>query len=197
MTSLLSDIAKICRTVDGWTSETQAAAMAVAVCATSPAVSVEIGVYFGRGLLCLATAHRAIGCGKAIGIDSYSNETASSGQEGKHVDFWRSAPLPQAGKECRRSIQALQLSNWCELRQVESSAAEVPPWIGVLRIDGNHGPQSLLDVQRFSPNVIPGGMLFLDDVGWIGGHVERASQWLDAQGWRRIFDLGTTRVYQR
>lgn len=190
-------IRDVCRMVDGWTSPEQAIAMVSAVVALRPALSVEIGVYAGRGLLCLALAHQSIGYGVAVGIDAYDHSAATAGQAEKHREFWGRVNLAEVRRKCERSIAGVTSAGFCRLECVASSLAVIEGPIGVLRIDGNHGEQAVADVRRFAPQVQPGGLLFLDDIGWIGGAVSRAAECLTETGWRRLYNIGQTAVLQR
>lgn len=182
----------------GWTTIEQAVSMACAIVSTRPQVSVEIGVYAGKGIVPMAMAHRFIGSGKVIGIDPWDPVASVEGQVHDNDKTWWSAlDHEDIYRTCMSEIGKYGLSGWSEIIRKRSNDVEVPGGIGLIRIDGNHGEQAFVDAQRFCPSVNPGGFLFLDDMGWSGGSVSKASEWLMSNGWIHIYNIGDTGVFQR
>jgi hypothetical protein len=196
---LSEKIARVCDpSRDGWTDVKQGLHMAEAIIELKPDVSVEIGVYAGKGLICMALAHKFIGRGRVYGIDPWDNLAAIDGMEGEHAQFWSIVPLNDIYKKCLISVKRYDVQDQVVILREKSETAFVPEGIGVLRIDGNHGPKSLVDVQRFAPNVIVGGFLYMDDVNWTNGPLENgADEWLFDRGWKKVGSVDDTWIFRR
>lgn len=182
----------------GWTTVTQACALATSIVALRPEVSVEIGVFGGKGLIPMGMAHRSVGCGLAIGIDPWSAQCSIEGQvHNTDVEWWGSVDHEKVYEICLDEIKKYKLQDWVKIIRAESDATDPPENIGVLRIDGNHGDPAYRDASRFCPNVVPGGIVFLDDVGWSGGSVAKAKSWMINNGYRLLYPLEDGEVFQK
>lgn len=181
----------------GWTSFEKAKAMACAVVALRPAVSVEIGVYAGKGLVSLALAHREINHGVAIGIDPYSAEAAIEGQSPEHREWWSNVDYKFILHFAMDTIDRMDVRTFARIVKTKSQDVVVPENIGVLRVDGNHGEAVLTDVRRFTPACVPGAILFLDDLEWPGLSVKQAADELEKSGWRKLYNIDDGAAYQR
>lgn len=182
----------------GWTSVDKGQAMAAMVLAIRPQVSVEIGVYAGKGLVSMALAHKAIGIGKVIGIDPFTAEDSIEGQiHPADKEFWGRVDYAAMEKLCLSTLDKYGASNFFELIRKRSDDADVPPAIGVLRIDGNHGEAAFRDVKKWTPAVSPGGFVIIDDIGWTGGATTRAAAWISGNGFRMLYKLDDGFVFQK
>lgn len=182
----------------GWTSVSKAHMLASGIVALRPEVSVEIGVYAGKGLVALGLAHREIGKGMAYGIDPYSNQASADGQVNEaDQKFWGTLDHSMIYNMAMDNINRFGIQNSVRLVRKTSDDFTPPPNIGILRIDGNHGEQVLKDIARYAPNVIVGGLLFLDDLQWTGGSVLRAAAKLRENGWREVCRIDDGLVFQR
>lgn len=183
---------------DGWTTPEQAHSMASWIVENRPAVSVEIGVFAGKGLVCMALAHRHIQTGKVIGIDPWETEASVEGQTKENKTWWGSLDHESIYQKCLASVKKFDCGDYVQIVRERSQKCAVPENIGLLRIDGNHGPASLVDVKRFAPNVVVGGVLYLDDSTWPNGPLENgADEWLFDHGWEKIGDVETTLIFKR
>lgn len=182
----------------GWTTNQQAHAMAASILAIRPMISVEIGVYAGKGLVSMALAHKTAGRGKVIGIDPYSQDASASGQlNPADKDFWQGLDHESIFNMATSNLERFGVKEFATIIRSKSCDAPTPTNIGVLRIDGNHGEVVLSDVAQYCPNVVPGGFLFLDDENWTGGAVLRAAGTLRQQGWKEIYRVDQTIVFQK
>lgn len=183
----------------GWTSPDQAHKLAEAILTGLPAISVEIGVYAGKGLIAMALAHKEIRLGKVIGIDPWSATASSQEQlDPEHHKFWSNLDHEQIYRLCMANIEKFGVQDYVEIIRAPSDEVMPPERIGVLRIDGNHGPQADRDVRRFCPKVTVGGILHLDDLYWKGGASESGSdRWLEANGWAEIGLIDTGAIFRR
>lgn len=182
----------------GWTSSAEAHAMAAAVLALRPALSVEIGVYAGKGLVTLGMAHKEVGRGRVVGIDPYLPYASADGQlNPEDKVFWATLDHEAIYRMCLENLGEFKLHDCVTLTRAKSCDVKPPKDIGVLRVDGNHGEAAVSDVARYAPNVIIGGLLFLDDLNWTGGAVLRAAAKLRQDGWRELYRVDDGAVFQR
>lgn len=183
----------------GWTSPKQGRQIAEAIIAIQPDLSVEIGVFAGKGIICMGLAHAYIKKGHVIGIDAWSAQASIEGQaESDHKNWWAMLDHESIYQMCVANIKKYGLKNIVTLIRKCSDEVAPPSNIGFLRIDGNHGPTAIRDIKRFCPNVIPDGILHLDDLNWKNGAREHGAQnYLNDNGWREIGCIDTGLIYQR
>lgn len=174
---------------DGWTSVRKGQALAASVMALRPKLTIEIGVFAGKGLMSLALAHKHVNSGKAIGIDPYSRDAAIAGQVNpEDKEWWSKIDYDKFHDAAQANIKKYGCEPFCSLVRKTSDDFEVPIGIGILSIDGNHGVQAVMDVNHFAPNVTVGGLVFMDDLEWAGGAVSKAV--------KRLEDLGFAEIYR-
>jgi len=183
----------------GWCPLDKAMTMAAAVLSLRPEVSCEIGVYAGRSFLPMAIAHRTLGHGMAIGIDPWKAEASVEGQIAKgDKDFWAVQNHHElAFNKLSDEINRLALRNVVKVYRKRSDDVEPPRNIGVLSVDGNHGPQVLRDIERYAPQVVPGGLIFMDDYNWSGKNVMVAVERLQAMGCKELYRVADWGVLQK
>lgn len=202
MNQLLSEIkAANAANPHGWTSPEKACIIASTIIALRPKLSMEIGVYAGRGIVPMGMAHRFIGTGSVIGIDPWDSDESAKGQLNPEDErWWKSCDHESIYQVCQMEVERYALQRWIKLVRSTSDAYRMyptPKGLGVLRIDGNHGEQALIDTERFAPAVIPGGIIFLDDLKWSGGAVSRSADWLRHNHWKELYSLDDGLVFQR
>lgn len=196
---LREKITRVCDPAkDGWTDVKQGLDMAEAVLALRPAVSVEIGVYTGKGLICLALAHKANGFGNVIGIDPFSATASAQDMTPEHKAWWSGLDHDRIYDMAKANIARYGVEAFVELVRMKSEDAPVPKEIGCLRIDGNHGPTCMKDVRRFAPSVVVGGTVWLDDVNWPNGPLQNgADEDLADLGFTKTGEIGSTYIFKR
>jgi hypothetical protein len=178
----------------GWTSAEQARQMFDAVVKLRPIVSVEIGVYTGKGLVALGLAHKSIGYGKAIGIDPWLKDASVQGG----LEFQSNDHCEVVYQACLANIAVYGIEDYVTVLRSKSDDVEPPANIGFLRIDGDHAGGAIRDVQRFCPNVITGGILHLDDMNWTdGASSSGALEWLEKNGWSYAYGIDTGSAYRK
>lgn len=199
MTKLFTQIETMLKEVGhGWTTMDEASQLACCIMAVRPIVSVEIGVYAGKGTIAMAMAHREIGYGTVIGIDPWSPVASAEGQlNPDDKKFWGNLDHNPIFKLAQENIAKHGVQDFAKLLRSTSDDAFAPDDIGVLRIDGNHGEQVEKDVRKWCPKVMMGGFLMLDDLGWTGGAVLRAAGWVRQNGFREVCRVGTGATFQR
>jgi len=174
----------------GWTTPNKARILASAVIALRPKISMEIGVWAGKGMISLALAHKHIGAGMVYGIDPYSAPASAEGQVNPaDKAWWASADHEAMFGIASANILKYGCQNVCQLVRKRSDQYEPPHGIGILVIDANHGEESLKDFHRYCPNVDKGGLLFADDISWSGGSVEKAIRQLPSFGFRELYRI--------
>jgi hypothetical protein len=202
MTNLFAQVDQaITQIKHGWTSVNKGQILASMIVALRPAMTIEIGVYAGKGLVSMALAHAAIGHGMAYGIDPYNAKDSLEGQTNpEDRKFWDECDYQGMMKLCLSTLNKFECSQYAHLIVQRSDRAPLPrEKCGVLRIDGNHGEMAIRDVMRWSPVVQRGGFLFIDDLEWTGKAPTRAAQWIESQSgqWQRLYGLDDGLVYQR
>jgi len=189
-----------CRIEGGeWCTAEKAATLASLIIGLRPKTVVEIGIWMGGSFVPMAMAMKAVGHdGKIVGIDPWSSQASVQGQHGANEKWWGEVDHEVAYRHFMGRLEKSGLLEVSDILRMWSQDAPVPESIGLLHIDGNHGPAVLSDVRRFAlPAVSPGGIVFMDDVGWEGGHVEQAIRELRGMGFVELYTLDTGAVFQR
>lgn len=197
MTSLFAQINNAVNACHGWSTPLKCQIYASTVIALRPNNSVVIGVFGGRDVFAIALAHRQIGKGSVMAIDPWSQTASIEGQSGENADWWGKCDHESVYQDFQTKLSALDVGGVVSVRREKSDAVIPPAQIDLLVIDGNHGPQAQRDVTRFASKVRIGGIVFLDDEGWVGGHVANAGKLLREMGFEKLYAVDTTGAYQR
>lgn len=184
--------------LDGWCTVERAGELAAAVVALRPLQSVVIGVWGGRDTFALAMAHKAIGHGRVWAIDPWSAKASVDGQAGANKEWWSDqAKHDLVYNRFMENLVDFGLTEFVTVFREKSDRVSPPTGIGVLVSDGNHGPQAIRDVERFAPNVVPGGIAYLDDIHWDGGAVGDSIDKLRKIGFKDLYTRDTGAFFQR
>ncbi len=195
---LFRQIEEVFPSITGWCSLQRAQELAAMVIALRPFRSCIIGVWGGKDTIPLAMAHRAIGYGKVIAVDPWQAEASVVGQDQANVDWWGDQQKHElVYQRFLDLVNQHGLSDWVDIRRQKSDDVQITEALKFLGVDGNHGPQAVVDVNRFAPLVPIGGIVYLDDLHWTGGAVEQAEQALLLQGFIRSHTRDTGAFYQR
>jgi hypothetical protein len=191
MSNLFDELQRVTDLPHGWTSYEKAKTLAGIILAKRPSVVVEIGVWSGRGLISCALACREVGYGKCFGIDPYEAAASVDGQTGENKAWWGTRNHDEMFHYCNAMIDEFEVKDIATVMRMRSDDViperEFTNSIGLLSVDGNHGPQALRDVQRFTPHVRVGGFVVLDDLHWDGGAVGASVEWLLSNGFIEHF----------
>lgn len=192
-----------------WCSLEKATTLAAIVVALRPKVVVELGVWEGGSAIPMGIALRRVGSGQLVAVDAWSAKASTSGQAGVHLTWW-GQKMGQEGHDRAREKFMARLekhgitSDRCLVVRARTDEAAVPPSIDLLHHDANHGPQAVIDVERWAPAVRVGGILVIDDLDWPGPeaaavdrHVVHARDRAIELGFVELFRLGTGCVMQR
>lgn len=184
--------------IEGWCTPEKAFDLAAAVLTIRPKVTVEAGVFGGASLLPIAMALRAVSEGQIIGIDPWDKNESVKGMTGADLDWWGRLDHEAIYRGFMDAVLAEGLSNQVVvLRQTTDAVKNIPEVIDFLHIDGNHGEQSIRDAKRYGSKVRVGGLCFMDDLGWAGGAVGRAAEWLIESGFIKLYDRDTGAMFER
>lgn len=200
MTKLFQQIEDAVAPLPGWATVEKTQRMAAMVLALQPTISCEIGVFGGKSFFGLALAHKFLGHGTVIGIDPWTNEAAVEGYEGDNKTWWGEQHLDKIHADFMQQVHLLGVQNVVNIWRMKSDAADPPPGIGVLSLDGQHTEQAVRDVKRYAANVCVGGFVIMDDLNWKNADdtpVQRAVRVLLEMGFRSMYPLGTGEVFQR
>jgi predicted O-methyltransferase YrrM len=183
-----------------WCSEEKAATLASMVFGLRPVTIVEIGVWLGGSFVPMALALNNLeGEGRKIyGVDPWSPSASAAGQTDVNAKWWGNQDHENIFHRFMGRLHDLELGEVSVIQRTTSTDAPFPPTtIDILHLDGNHSEQAYSDIVRYEPRIAPGGIVILDDIGWTGGHVLKAFQYLQARGFRNLFDLAPGTVLQR
>jgi hypothetical protein len=184
----------------GWCSPDKAKHLARLVAQGRGPLSVELGVYGGRGLLAMALAHRhVLGLGVAHGIDPYSSSAALEGSNRDIDRQWWSAVNYEAIQKSA-SLALSVLAGRCAKLIVSRSQDVADSYeegsIGVLHQDSNHSREVSCDeVVRWMPKLAEHGYWVFDDTDW--PTTKEAQELLVSSGFAKIEDHGGWAVFQR
>lgn len=195
---LFTEIERIVPAIDGWCVAEKACDFAAIILALRPAYSVGIGVWGGRAELSMAMAHRFVGVGRVIAVDPWKAVDSVLGQEGANAAWWSDqAKHDLVYRRFVANVEAFGLGEWLDVRRQRSDEFTLPASAGLVVIDGNHAEQALADVERLAPLVPTGGIVYLDDLNWTGGHVQGAAGRLLAMGFVELFKRDQGAFFQR
>ncbi len=195
---LFQEIESLIPTLDGWCTPERACELAALVVGTKPKTTALLGTWGGRDTFALAMAHRRNGFGKVVCCDPYQAGASVEGQNGKDAAWWSNQQMHDVVyQRFAANIARLGLTEWIEFHKMRASQVTPPNNIGVLVVDGNHGPESISDVKRWAPNVPVGSFVYADDINWSGGAVREAVTKLLKMGFVQRYERDTGAFFQR
>jgi len=191
-------IARVIPKLHGWASVEKAISLAAYAIANRPLVSVQVGVYGGRDSLPVAMACKFNKRGIIHCVDPWDPKASADGQV-TEVDrkWWGELNHELIYQSFMDAVSRNELTDYCKVHRMKSSEFESPTEIDYLSVDGNHGPDAVLDTMKFGSNVVSGGIVCLDDCDWHQGYVTKSAQWLKENGFLELHPLGTGALYFR
>lgn len=193
---LYEDIKNLLPGLHGWCDLPKAVTLANMALATKPTICAEFGVWGGRSLLPVAMALKQLGSGKIIGVDPWNVQASVEGQTtDPDIQHWQNTNHEVVYQHFIHTVERLGLQPFVDIHRCKSEEIELPEGVGLFHLDGNHGEQSFNEMVRISPKIAPHGIVVLDDLTWSGGHVQRTSDWLLANGYIMLHHLGTGAAY--
>lgn len=196
--NVFQQIEKLVPTLGGWTTVPKAHTFAGLVLGYRPNITVELGVWYGRGALSLALAHKELGRGMVYAIDAWTPEASVEGQvQEADRTHWAHANHEEAYQSVLKNMHLLGVQNCMTVIRKKTRDVEPMDGIGFLIVDANHGDEAISDVKQWAPHVLSGGFCYLDDLDWAGGAVRRAEAQLKSMGFRELYQIETGAMYQR
>lgn len=195
---LFQELDSLIPTLDGWCTPKRAIELAALVVGTKPQTTALLGTWGGRDTIALAMGHRYNGFGKVVCCDPYQAVASVEGQGGKDAEWWSNQQMHDVVyQRFADNIARLGLTQWIEFHKKRAAEVEPPPHIGVLVVDGNHGPESISDVKRWAPHVPVGSWVYADDINWSGGAVKEAVAKLLKMGFAQRYERDTGAFFLR
>lgn len=181
----------------GWCTPEKGYELALAVIKSKAQISVEVGVFYGASLLPLAMAHAEQGCGLVLAIDPWSREAGTDGYDGDNLKWWGGLDYESIYQTFLANVKAAGVEKYVQVLRQKSDDVDLPPFLDVAHIDGQHTDQASRDVDRFASLVRPSGFCFMDDISGWGGGPGRAVERLMTFGYTKLFERGTGAMFQR
>lgn len=166
---------------------------------TTP-LSCEIGVFGGVSLFCMATAHKYLKKGFAIGIDSWDNITPLEGTN--HPDnnkWWKALDIKSVFNAFVKDTEREDWSGYVKYLKGRSDAFAgefADESITVFHQDGNHNIECITkELELWSPKVKTGGYWVADDTNWVEAKDGYAK--LPSFGFELVEDFTTWQIWKK
>lgn len=174
---------------DGWCSCEKSSALAMAVMTLRPKTTLELGVWAGKSCIPLCMAQKETGGGIVYAVDPWSAAASSEGQVTQaDREWWSNQETHDAMfAKFNSKLDELNLRGSVSVIRSKSDDINPPSPIDILSLDGNHGEQSIRDAHRYGAAVRVGGLVFVDDIEWAGGHVKKAIATLEGIGFEMLY----------
>lgn len=149
--------------------------MAELVIETATPLSVELGIFGGRGCIAMGLAHQQMKTGYCFGVDPWCASASKEGANTPENDKWWSE-VDYKGVHKRFVSSVLGLDLWEYVRWFHGTSG-MASWIldaskgcemfGVMHQDSNHSEEiSCKEVMKWLPYLSVGGYWILDDADW-------------------------------
>ena len=189
MKDLFAEIERCLPEGGDWCTLPKANALAALVLGLKPTRILEVGVWMGGSLIPMLLALKKNGAGTAIAVDPWSAQVSVAGEDSVNAKWWSSVDHEAAYKAfCARLVKH-GLDPFCEVVRLPSDDVKIDGVLDLAHIDGSHTLQAFRDVQRFAPLVRAGGILVMDDIGWVGGGVDKGVELARTMGFAEIYPL--------
>lgn len=184
----------------GWTSVDKGARLAEIVVAARSPLSVELGVFGGRGTISLAIGHETLGAGEVLAIDPWERAASLEGVNAPENDAWWGALDHEAiYQSFLDALRASGAGRWCRVLRERSADAVrrvADGSVAVLHQDSNHSEAVSCDeVERWTPKLARDGVWIADDTDW--ATTQRAQRRLGELGFAVVEDHVQWKAYRR
>lgn len=186
--------------IPGWCRTSKAIRMAEIVVGTCARLSVELGVFGGRGTLALATGHAYLGHGYAVGIDPWKTDACyDPDNDETNNEWWKDRDLELVYRDCVLMLMGSKtIPHWQLLRCTSAEACPrfAKQSIDILHQDSNHSEAvSCAEVRSWAPAMRPGGIWIADDAKWAS--LQKSQRLLvEEYGYTLVEEYEDWRVYQ-
>src|SRR5262249_9174536 len=152
---------------------------------------IELGVFGGRGLVCMALQLADQGFGRVDGIDPYTPAAALEGtNDPRNDEWWAHLDYEAVARGAQATLYRLRPLKHAHLVRMLSREVVVfydNASVDVLHQDSNHSEEvSSEEVALWAPKLRPGGYWIFDDADW--PTTQRAQRELEACGFMLIED---------
>jgi predicted O-methyltransferase YrrM len=187
-------------TLHGWTSVDKGARLAELVVIAEAELSVELGVFGGRGTISLAIGHEALGRGRVLAVDPWERAASLEGDNAPANDAWWGELDHEAiYTSFVNALDQTGVRPWCHVLRERSRDAVLrvaDGSVSVLHQDSNHSEQvSTAEVEQWTPKLAPGGLWVADDTDW--PTTQRAQARLAELGFVAVEDHVQWKVFRR
>lgn len=160
----------------GFCWEEKAIKLAETVLALKPKKAVEIGVWGGKSFIPICVAMEYLNnlentYNQSYGIDVWDAVEASKHYEYPHKEYWGRQDVHNfAYERCMYFVSLLKTANVKIIKDTSENACYLfdNGSVDLCHIDGNHSAEEFTrDILNWWPKLSIGGVLVLDDIGWI------------------------------
>ena len=184
----------------GWTTVDKGVRLAELVVSTQAALSVELGVFGGRGTISLAIGHEALEHGYVVAIDPWERAASLDGVNApENADWWGKLDHEEIYQSFLKALADSRTASLCRVLRERSDVAVAEfedRSIGVLHQDSNHSELiSSAEVELWAPKLRAGGLWIADDTDW--PTTQRAQARLVRKGFAVIEDHSAWKVFRK
>lgn len=171
-TELMDRIGAHIPKMQGWCEVIKAQKIANLILSLKPEISVELGVFGGRGVIAMAMTHEFLGKGMAWGFDPWEKGATLEGvTTPEDAKWWSELDIEGIYKGFVGEVIAHNLLshlNWARIRSDQAYKLFEDGSIGVLHADSNHSELiSCGEVENWHKKVKVGGYWISDDIDWL------------------------------
>lgn len=184
----------------GWTTVDKGVRLAELVIETRADLSVEIGVFGGRGTISMAIGHQLIQNGQVVAVDPWDVAASLEGDnDPANAQWWAAVDHEAIYRDFLDALARHGLTAQCRVVRKRSDMAArlfVDESVSVLHQDSNHSEQvSTTEVELWTPKLRSGGYWVADDTDW--QTTLRAQAVLKELGFDLVEDHGGWRIYRK
>ena len=184
----------------GWTTVDKGLRLAELVVAARAGLSVELGVFGGRGTISLAIGHEALGDGYVAAVDPWEKAASLEGANAPENDeWWAKLDHEAIYRSFLKALADARVEPLCRVMRSRSDVA-VDAFedgsVAVLHQDSNHSEQiSSGEVELWTPKLRRGGLWVADDTDW--ATTQKAQCLLVAKGFAIVEDHASWKVFRK
>lgn len=157
----------------GWSSEEKKQRLYELVGETTKSfdepVSIELGVFAGVSLFCIAQAHKDFEKGYAIGVETWDNVAPLEGENSdENNKWWASLDMNYIKNEFYKSCDFLDLHPAIIIgKSYESARFIADDRVTLLHQDGTHNEEVITkELEAWTPKMKVGAYWVIDDCNW-------------------------------
>ena len=161
-------------------------------------ISIELGVFAGVSLFCMAQAHKDIERGYVIGIETWDNVAPLEGTNSKeNNDWWANLDMKYIKNEFFKSCDFLDIHPAIiNGKSYESARYIAEDSIALLHQDGTHNEEVITkELEAWAPKVKVGGFWVCDDTNWSEAAAGYAK--LPDYGFELVEQFDTWAIYKK